>query len=118
MGGRTRSIESSREAFPNAIGCLRRRRAPLRGNACHINKRSVCRIAAVSSDLRLGVKGGVGWFGGGCRGSDLRRDTHSSVKKKTVVGAVAGDTATEREASAEEQMNVGTVILGYFSSFK
>lgn len=66
-GGRTRSIESSREAFPNAIGCLRRRRAPLRGNAYHINKRSVCRIAAVSSDLCLGVKGGwvVGGFGGG-----------------------------------------------------
>lgn len=64
------------------------------------------------------MKGGLGGLVGGCRGSDLRRDTHSSVKKETVVGAVAGDTATEREASAEEQMKVGTVILGYFSSFK
>lgn len=65
-------------------------------------------------------EGGLGGWGvwWGCRGSDMRQDTHSSVQKETVVGAVAGDTATEREASAEEQMKVGTVILGYFSSFK
>lgn len=43
-----------------AIGCLRRRRAPLCSNACHINKRSVCMIAAISSDLCLRVKRGKG----------------------------------------------------------
>lgn len=41
-----------------AIGCLRRRRAPLCSSACHINKRSVCMIAAISSDLCLRVKRG------------------------------------------------------------